>query len=246
MEKEELLQKIDGLISDFTNAILPTIYERTLYETDELLRSLFPVTDETYRNFIKTAHSSQQYIYKANIMTGILRGVKSRISICENKKYQVFISSTYVDLIPYRNAISEAIIFANHIPAGMENFKASSNNPTEYIKKVIDQSDYYVLMLGQRYGSIQDTEHQISFTMMEYKYAIEKGMVVLPFFYNGSDPLPNGDLETQGTLFAKFKATVAERHVVSYFSTAEELKGKVTQSLTEAIINTPQRGWVRL
>lgn len=246
MDKNTLFEKIDHLIHNFSNANLPTIYDRTLYETDELLRALFPKTDETYRNFIQTAKSSQQYLYKANIMTGILRGVKSRVDTCENKKYQVFISSTYVDLIPYRNAVAEAIVFANHIPAGMENFKASSNNPTEYIKKVIDQSDYYVLLLGQRYGSIQDAQRQISFTMMEYEYAIEKEMVVLPFFYNGNDPLPNSDLDTQGALFDKFKAIVAERHVVSYFSTAEELKTKLTQSLTEAIANTPQGGWIRL
>lgn len=246
MQKEELFQKIDSLVNNFANATLPTIYERTLYETDELLRSLFPKTDETYRSFIQTASSSQHYLYKANIMTGILRGIKTRIDICENKKYQVFISSTYVDLIPYRNAVEEAIIFANHIPAGMENFKASNNNPTEYIKKVIDQSDYYVLLLGQRYGSIQDMQRKTSFTMMEYEYAIEKGMVVLPFIYNGNDPLPNSDLDTQGALFAQFKGIVAERHVVNYFSTAEELKTKLTQSLTEAMANTPQRGWIRL
>lgn len=246
MEKDKLFERIDCLINNFNNATIPTIYDRTLYETDELLRALFPKGDETYKNFIKTASSSEQYIYKANIMVGILRGVKSKIDICENKKYQVFISSTYVDLIPYRNAVAEAITYANHIPAGMENFKASSNNPTEYIKKVIDQSDYYVLLLGQRYGSIQDVERQISFTMMEYEYAIEKEMVVLPFFYNGNEPLPNSDLNTQGALFDKFKAIVAERHVVSYFSTAEELKTKLAQSLNEAIANTPQRGWIRL
>lgn len=245
MDKDKLFEKIDRLIHNFTNATLPTIYERTLYETDELLRSLFPKTDDTYRSFIQTASSSQHYLYKANIMTGILRGVKSRVDICENKKYQVFISSTYADLIPYRNAAAEAIIFANHIPAGMENFKASSNNPTEYIKKVIDQSDYYVLLLGQRYGSIQDTQRQISFTMMEYEYAIEKEMVVIPFIYNGNEPLPSSDLDTQGALFDQFKAIVEKRHVANYFSTSEELKTKLIQSLTEEMANKPQRGWIR-
>lgn len=42
-----------------------------------------------------------------------------------------------MDLITYRNAVAETVVSANHFPAGMENFKASSNNPTEYIKKVI-------------------------------------------------------------------------------------------------------------
>lgn len=168
------------------------------------------------------------------------------MDICENKKYQIFISSTYVDLIPYRSAVAQAITYSNHIPAGMEDFKASNSNPTEYIKKVIDLSDYYVLLIGQRYGSIQDTERQISFTMMEYEYAIEKGMVVLPFFYNGNEPLPNSDLDMQRDLLKKFKTIVSDRHVVSYFSTTEDLKTKLLQSLTEAMKTTPQRGWIRL
>lgn len=68
MEKDNLFEKIDCLIRSFSNAALPTIYERTLYETDELLRSMFSKTDETYRNFIQTASSSQPYLYKANTM----------------------------------------------------------------------------------------------------------------------------------------------------------------------------------
>lgn len=246
MSESKNLDKIDSLIYKFKSVSYTAQYEQNVYEANLLIRALYPETDEAYKTFISIVKSSKGVLLKAEAIVGVLKGIRTQIDICQNKKYQVFISSTYVDLIPYRNAVAEAIIFANHIPAGMENFKASSNNPTEYIKKVIDQSDYYVLLLGQRYGSIQDTKRKLSFTMMEYEYAIEKGMVVLPFFYNGDHSLPSSDLDTQGALFDQFKSIVAERHVVSYFSAAEELKTKLTQSLNEAIVNTPQRGWIRL
>lgn len=35
-------------------------------------------------------------------------------------KYQIFISSTYLDLIEERQAVVEAVLNSNNIPAGME------------------------------------------------------------------------------------------------------------------------------
>ena len=45
-----------------------------------------------------------------------------------NKKLQVFVSSTYTDLIEERQAAVEAILDAGHIPAGMELFKAGNES----------------------------------------------------------------------------------------------------------------------
>ena len=50
------------------------------------------------------------------------------------KKYQVFISSTYLDLIDERQAAVEAILKAGHIPAGMELFTASNKSQWDIIK----------------------------------------------------------------------------------------------------------------
>lgn len=54
------------------------------------------------------------------------------------KKYQVFVSSTYTDLIEERREVIEAIIDLGHIPAGMEGFPAIDMEQFRYIKKVID------------------------------------------------------------------------------------------------------------
>lgn len=88
------------------------------------------------------------------------------------KKYQIFISSTYTDLIEERQAAVEAILKAGHIPAGMELFKAG-NDQLVTIKKWIDESDVYLLILGNRYGSI-DQNTGLSYTELEYRYAIDE------------------------------------------------------------------------
>ena len=94
-----------------------------------------------------------------------------------NKKLQVFISSTYTDLIEERQAAVQAVLDAGHIPAGMELFKAGNTSQLETIYKWIDKSDVYMLILGGRYGSIEEKTGK-SYTQLEYEYAIRKGLPV--------------------------------------------------------------------
>lgn len=70
------------------------------------------------------------------------------------KKYQVFVSSTYQDLIDERKEVTQALLESNCIPTGMELFPASSRMQWEIIKSVIDDCDYYLLILAGRYGSL--------------------------------------------------------------------------------------------
>ncbi|WP_256737407.1 DUF4062 domain-containing protein [Bacillus albus] len=86
------------------------------------------------------------------------------------KKLQVFISSTFTDLQEERQAAVQAVLNAGHIPAGMELFKAADTSQKETIKKWIEESDVYMLVLGGRYGSI-DQETGLSYTHWEYEYA---------------------------------------------------------------------------
>ena len=74
-----------------------------------------------------------------------------------DKKLQIFISSTYIDLKEERQAAVQAILKAGHIPAGMELFTAGDKSQMETIKRWIDESDIYMLILGGRYGSIEPT-----------------------------------------------------------------------------------------
>ena len=94
-----------------------------------------------------------------------------------NKKLQVFISSTYTDLIEERQAAVEAILDAGHIPAGMELFKAGNDSQLKTIYKWIDESDVYMIILGGRYGSVESKSGK-SYTQLEYEYALSKDIPV--------------------------------------------------------------------
>lgn len=90
----------------------------------------------------------------------------------KDKKYQIFISSTYEDLKEERELVQKAILEMYHFPIGMEMFSAGDSEQWEIIKETIDSSDYYVLIIGHRYGSIDG--EGISYTEKEYDYAKAK------------------------------------------------------------------------
>ena len=69
------------------------------------------------------------------------------------KRYQVFISSTFVDLKAERLAVLNQLLSINCIPVGMELFPAADEEQFAYIKKLIDESDYYVVIIAGRYAS---------------------------------------------------------------------------------------------
>ena len=93
-----------------------------------------------------------------------------------DKKYQVFISSTYTDLVKDREKISKQILTLYHFPIGMEMFSAGDNDQWTVITNTIDKSDYYVIILGHRYGSL--AEDGFSYTEKEYDYATSKGIPI--------------------------------------------------------------------
>ncbi|MEM9043886.1 MAG: DUF4062 domain-containing protein, partial [Pseudomonadota bacterium] len=70
------------------------------------------------------------------------------------KRYQVFISSTLKDLENARQEVSTALLRAHCFPASMELFPAADEEQFEFIKQVIQQSDYYIIISAGRYGSI--------------------------------------------------------------------------------------------
>lgn len=99
-----------------------------------------------------------------------------------DKRYQVFVSSTYTDLHEERAEVMQALLELDCMPSGMELFPAANEEQWEWIKKVIDESDYYLVILGGRYGSISK-KTGYSYTEMEYRYAVETGKPVIGFLH---------------------------------------------------------------
>ncbi|GGA83463.1 hypothetical protein GCM10011521_22280 [Arenimonas soli] len=159
-------------------------------------------------------------------------------------KYQIFVSSTYEDLKEERSQVIKAILEMGHIPVGMEMFSAADEEQWKIITRQIDETDYYVVVVGSRYGSIADG---VSYTEKEYDYAVSKGVPALGFLVDPSvEPLAkNTDKEEEKiAALAKFKAKVKQRPV-GFWKSADDLHGKVSIALMKAFNTTPRIGWSR-
>lgn len=165
----------------------------------------------------------------------------------ENVKYQVFISSTYKDLIEERRKVLDVLLMADCIPAGMEAFVATDLEQFEVIKKVIDYCDYYVLIIGKRYGSIS-LETDISYTEMEYDYAISKGIPVLVFALDESVKLPKEKVDSdplQLLKLKKFREKAMTNRMATIWRTPDELIGHLAISIMKAKSEIKRPGWQR-
>lgn len=168
-----------------------------------------------------------------------------------NKKLQVFVSSTYTDLIEERQAAVEAILQAGHIPAGMELFSAGNDSQLQTIYKWIDESDVYMLILGGRYGSI-DTKTGKSYTQLEYEYALSKNIpifsIVLSDSYLTNNIAKNGLNNTmeQDTpdKYKDFKSLVMSK-IVKLVNDTKDIKLGIIISLYSLLDTYPFIGWVK-
>lgn len=163
-----------------------------------------------------------------------------------DKRYQVFVSSTYADLKEERQHVLQALMEMDCIPAGMELFPAADEEQWEFVKKVIDDCDYYLLIIGGRYGST--TDDGISYTEKEFDYAVERGLKIVALIHGAPDDIPFGKSEQDPALREKlinFKDKVMDGRLVKFWESASELPGLVALSLTKTIKTYPAVGWVR-
>lgn len=162
------------------------------------------------------------------------------------KKYQVFISSTYSDLIEERAAVTQCLLEMDCIPVGMEQFPASNMSQMDYIKMMLDNCDYYILILAGKYGST-DVDG-IGFTEKEYDYAIEKEIPVMSFVIRNIGNLMNDKCENSDEGREKlenFRKKVCTGKLVKFYDNCETLKAAVAVSLNRCIQHFPAVGWVR-
>lgn len=166
------------------------------------------------------------------------------------KKLQVFVSSTYVDMLHERQAAVEAILRAGHIPAGMEMFASGDESQWETICRWIDDSDVFLLILGGRYGSLESKSGK-SYIEREYEYASKKkkplfAAVISDAYLDTkvkSDGL-NATERTNNHLLLAFKETVTKK-ICRFFGDTNELKLIVFESLSSFERNESLVGWIR-
>jgi hypothetical protein len=162
------------------------------------------------------------------------------------KREQVFVSSTYLDLQDERREVIQTLLEADCIPSGMEMFPASDDDRWTLIKRVIDDCDYYLVVVGGRYGSV-DPEQEISYTQMEFDYAVSRDKPVMGFLHRDPGSIPAGKTDLDDAARKKldvFREMVSQR-VVKYWDSPESLGGQVAKSLIQIRKTHPAEGWVR-
>lgn len=161
------------------------------------------------------------------------------------KRYQVFVSSTYEDLKAERQEVMHALLELDCIPAGMELFPAANEDQWSLIKKVINECDYYIVISAGRYGSLGPQGH--SFTEMEYRYAVDAGKPVIAFLHKDPLQLPAARVEQTDDGRAKLDAfrELLQQRVCKFWETSAELGSVASRSLVRLTKTTPAIGWIR-
>lgn len=166
-----------------------------------------------------------------------------------NKKLQVFVSSTYTDLIEERQAAVQAILDAGHIPAGMELFKAGNESQLKTIYRWIDESDIYMLILGGRYGSIESKTGS-SYTQLEYEYALNKGIPVFAVVLSQSfltvkiNALGLSNAIDSTDKYKTFKSLVMSK-IIREVDDCKDIKITIHSTLNDFINEYNLAGWIR-
>lgn len=154
-----------------------------------------------------------------------------------NKKYQIFVSSTYKDLKHERQVAIDSIIKLYHIPAGMEMFSATGENQFEMIKYIIHESDYYLLIIAGKYGTIcEDTG--LSYTEMEYDFAVENQKRIIAFVHDDPESLPFSDRESTDKMrkkLKKFRQKVMNNKMVKMWHDKVDLYQNIPISISTVI-----------
>lgn len=145
-----------------------------------------------------------------------------------------------------RDEVIKAILSMYHIPIGMEMFSADDAEQWDTIKETIDNSDYYILIIGHRYGS--ETKQGISYTEKEFDYARKKRIPVYTFVRNRNVATSPQERDAEPSKAAKLETFIKKAQspiMVDFWNTPDELGKKVSIAIAKAFTRRPRTGWVK-
>jgi hypothetical protein len=209
----------------------------TLHDIQAAVREVFHIAEQGHPSLLRRSPFEIYFGPKA-----VAHGENS---ILMDKRYQVFVSSTYDDLREERQEVIFALLELDCIPSGMELFPAADEDQWTLIKEVIDDCDYYVVIIGGKYGSLHSSGK--SFTQMEYEYAVSKQKPTIAFLHEtpGNIPADKTEPTDQGKQKLEAFRRLAKTRVVKHWSSPADLGSKVSRSVGQLIKRHPATGWVR-
>ncbi|ADD67380.1 hypothetical protein Dacet_0584 [Denitrovibrio acetiphilus DSM 12809] len=149
------------------------------------------------------------------------------------KLHQIFLSSTFSDLVDARSRVIEGLLNGGFYPRGMEHFPATGCEQEKYIEKAIDRSSLVVLLLNNRYGNEIDRLDKKSYTHFEYEYARKKNKPILSFINDKIKHDKKESIEQQRKL-EELKTQAKKNSICHFFDN----KDKKYSALREKIISS--------
>jgi HEAT repeat protein len=146
---------------------------------------------------------------------------------------RVFVSSTYTDLIDFRESVMTTIRQLDAIDVAMEHFGARDEHPKdECLRLIKEDSDIFIGIYAHRYGFIPQGDN-ISLTEAEYNEATVVGLPRLIYIINDSTPwIPSLiDQGNSATLLKVLKDKLKANHICAFYSNKDDLAAKVAADL---------------
>lgn len=153
--------------------------------------------------------------------------------------YKVFVSSTYSDMLRYREAMKTALNKAGCVSCGMERFGATTIPPIDTCFEELRDCQIYMCAIGMRYGSIEE-QSQKSYTQLEYEKAESLGIPILAFLVDEKKvrfSVEEFDTGESAVKLAAFKNRIMNSKTVTcdFFDSPSSLEGKVYQAVIREI-----------
>lgn len=146
---------------------------------------------------------------------------------------RVFISSTFKDLRPERQAAIEVLQRAEFVPWGMELFVTSPSKPLDEALRELQLSDAVLLIIGFKAGSLVPEAPSFTYTAAEFEHARRFNKPIFAFIQteggNWVNKEPDGPLRTA---LGDFKKAVDAANVTAgYFENVDRLQTEIVLAM---------------
>ena len=153
-------------------------------------------------------------------------------------KTPIFVSSTYSDLIPFRNAVRDVLSRFSVDIHGMEVFGAQTCKPLETCLAEVLTSEVFIGILGMRYGSVDEASGK-SFVELEYETAKKSGLEIWIFIIDEEKTLiPPMYVDCNDAEKLKvFKKRLKDEHTCVVFNSVDDLALRLKSNLEKFFAN---------
>lgn len=147
----------------------------------------------------------------------------------EKNNVQIFVSSTYQDLINYRNSVRLALQKMKCVVSGMEIFGSTSNSPLQECLQKVREADLFICIIAHRYGSIEENS-QKSFTQLEFEEAKKNNIPILIYIIDDNQPIIPKFIDEgiQREKLLEFKGYLRKIYTISTFNEPSDLSLQVS------------------